>query len=68
MVRKKTKFNKSIELFHEHTGEVVRVIRFRNQTEFDDFLQGYKSMRYPGYNWRFCNINMQNKKTNEPQN
>ena len=53
MRKQKGKFKKSIELFHENTGEVVRVLRFRNQKDFNDFLYGYNSMRYPGYNWRF---------------
>jgi hypothetical protein len=53
MNRPKNKFRKTIELFHEHTGEVVRIIRFRNQKDFDDFVLSYRSMRYPGYNWRF---------------
>ena len=47
------KYKKSIELFHEKTGEVVRNIRFKNSKDFDYFLYGYKSMRYPGYNWRY---------------
>ena len=48
----KEKFNKSIELFHEKTGELVRVIKFKNIKEFDYFLSGYRLMRYPGYDWR----------------
>lgn len=48
----KEKFNKSIELFHEKTGELVRVIKFKNIKDFDNFLSGYRLMRYPGYNWR----------------
>ena len=48
----KEKFNKSIELFHEKTGELVRVIRFKTPKEFDHFLSGYRLMRYPGYDWR----------------
>ena len=54
MSKNKSKFKKSIELFHETSGVVVRVIRFRNQKDFDEFLYGYKSMRYPGYKWRYC--------------
>ena len=42
-----------IELFAEKTGIVVRKIRFRNQRDFDEFLKGFRSMRYPGYNWRY---------------
>jgi len=44
---------KSIELFHEITGEVVRKIRFRNSIAFDEFLKGFRAMRYPGYGWRY---------------
>ena len=44
---------KSIELYHEKTGEVVRKIRFRNSIAFDEFLKGFKAMRYPGYGWRY---------------
>ena len=37
----------------EKTGKVVRVIRFRNSIAFDEFLNGFKAMRYPGYSWRY---------------
>jgi len=47
------KYKKSIELFHEKTGEVVRKIRFRNSIAFDEFLKGFRGMRYPGYGWRY---------------
>ena len=47
------KYKKSIELFHEKTGEVVRKIRFRNSIAFDKFLKGFRAMRYPGYGWRY---------------
>ena len=47
------KYKRSIELFHEKTGEVVRKIHFRNSIAFDEFLKGFKSMRYPGYGWRY---------------
>jgi len=47
------KYKKSIELFHENTGEVVRKICFRNSIAFDEFLKGFRSMRYPGYGWRY---------------
>jgi len=52
MSRIGTKYKQSIELFNEKTGEVVRVIRFRNLASFDEFLKDFKSMRYPGYGWR----------------
>jgi hypothetical protein len=48
-----TKYRRVIELFDEKTGDVVRVIRFRNAIAFDDFLKDFKAMRYPGYNWRY---------------
>ena len=47
------KYKESIELFHEKTGEVVRKIRFRNSMAFDEFLKGFRGMRYPGYGWRY---------------
>ena len=53
MVKKHDKFKKSIELFHEKSGEIVRVIRFKKEKEFDDFLYAFRSMRYPGYDWRY---------------
>ena len=48
-----TKYGEAIELFDERTGEVVRVIRFRNSISFDEFLKDFKAMRYPGYGWRY---------------
>jgi hypothetical protein len=53
MVRIGIKYKKVVELFNEKTGEVVRVIRFRNSMAFNDFLKAYKAMRYPGYCWRY---------------
>jgi hypothetical protein len=47
------KYKEVIELFDEKTGDVVRVIRFRNSIAFDEFLKGFKAMRYPGYGWRY---------------
>ncbi len=44
---------RTIILFAEKTGIVVRKIRFRNQRDFDEFLNGFRSMRYPGYNWKY---------------
>ncbi len=44
---------KKIELFDEKTGIVVRTIRFHNSISFDEFLKGFKAMRYPGYSWRY---------------
>ncbi|UCF12938.1 MAG: hypothetical protein JSW06_01440 [Thermoplasmatales archaeon] len=52
MGRVGTKYKEAIELFDEKTGDVVRVIRFRNSIAFDKFLKDFKAMRYPGYGWR----------------
>jgi len=48
-----TKYKVVIELFDEKTGDVVRVICFRNSRAFDEFLKDFKAMRYPGYGWRY---------------
>jgi hypothetical protein len=53
MARIGNKYKKVIELFNEKTGEVVRVIRFRNTMTFNDFLNDFKAMRYPNYGWRY---------------
>jgi hypothetical protein len=58
MINNRGKSKKSIELFREKSGEVVRTIRFKNQKEFEYFLSGYNSMRYPGYKWRDCKSNL----------
>ena len=42
-----------IELFDEKTGGIVRLARFRTPNEFNEFLKGFKAMRYPGYGWRY---------------
>jgi len=55
MVNNKQKYKKTIELFHEKSGDTIRVIRFKKSRDFDNFLSAFKSMRYPGYNWRKCN-------------
>jgi len=31
----------------------VRKILFKNQRDFDKFLEDFKLMRYPGYKWRY---------------
>jgi hypothetical protein len=67
MVHRK-KFNKSIELFHEKSGELVRVIRFKKSQDFDNFLSAYRSMRYPGYNWRDCKKKRRKGKCYEAKN
>ena len=53
MVKHK-KYRRSIELFKENTGEVIRIIRFKSQKDFDTFLDDFRLMRYPGYKWRAC--------------
>jgi hypothetical protein len=55
-------YHRTIEIFAEKTGIVVRKIRFRNQRDFDEFLKGYRSMRYPGYNWRNVDKKKKDKK------
>ena len=54
MGRVGTKYKEVIELFDEKTGEVIRLIHFRSSIEFDEFVKGFKAMRYPGYSWRHC--------------
>jgi len=44
---------KVIELFDEHSGEVIRVIRFYDARSFEEFLTAFRAMRYPGYGWRY---------------
>ena len=53
MSRFRTKKKEVIELFDEKTGVVVRTISFRSPKEFDEFIKGFKEMRYPGYGWRY---------------
>jgi hypothetical protein len=53
MSRFRTMNKKVIELFDEKTGSVVRSICFRSPKEFDEFVKGFKEMRYPGYGWRY---------------
>jgi len=44
---------RSIELFHSKSGRIIRIIRFKNEKDFNSFLDGFNAMRYPNYNWRF---------------
>jgi hypothetical protein len=53
MSRFRTKKKEIIELFDEKTGGVIRTISFRSPKELDEFLKGFKEMRYPGYGWRY---------------
>lgn len=65
MRNSKNKFNTSVELLNEKTGEVVRIIRFRNKTDFDYFLNSFKAMRYPGFDWRYLKKPTRKVKPNE---
>ena len=47
------KFRKSIELFNEKTNEIVRKIHFKQEKEFEKFIEDFNHMRYPGYAWRY---------------
>ena len=58
------KYREVIELFDEKTGDVVRVIRFRNSIAFDEFLNDFKAMRYPGYGWRYIDKGKKKEKMN----
>ncbi len=42
MDRVGTKYREVIELFDEKTGDVVRVICFRNSRAFDEFLKDFR--------------------------
>jgi len=53
MARIGNKYKKVVELINEKTGDVVRVIRFRNLISFNDFLKDFDAMRYPNYCWRY---------------
>jgi len=53
MVRIGNKYKKVVELINEKTGDVKRVIRFRNSIAFNDFLKDFEAMRYPNYSWRY---------------
>jgi len=47
------KFRKTVELFDKKSNKVVRKIHFKNPNDFNQFLEDYRLMRYPGYGWRF---------------
>ncbi len=49
----KEKFRETIELFDEKTNEIVRKIHFKNQRDFNKFIEDFTLMRYPGYRWRY---------------
>ena len=52
MVKMK-RYNTRIELITEGTGDVKRVIYFHKSKDFNDFLESFRRMRYPGYVWRY---------------
>lgn len=64
MGRVRTKYKKVIVLLNEKTGEVVRTIIFRSPKEFNEFVKGFKEMRYPGYGWR-CRDKVKKKEKHE---
>jgi hypothetical protein len=51
-MKKRKKYKKSIELFHEKSGDIVRTLRFKQEKDFKNFKYAFNSMRYPGYKWR----------------
>ena len=53
----KEKFREIIELFDEKTNEIVRKIHFKNQRDFNKFIEDFTLMRYPGYRWRYVDKN-----------
>ena len=60
MVKKRNSV-KTIELYHENTGEVKRLIRCKDPKGLKKFLDDFNSMRYPGYGWRFREYNKRKK-------
>ena len=64
MGRVGTKYKEVIELFDEKTGNVVRTIRFDSPKEFEEFIKGFKDMRYPGYGWRYIDKRRKKGKNN----
>ena len=54
-----------IELITEKTGEVKRVIHFRKSKDFNYFLNSFRRMRYPGYDWRYKDITKKQERNNE---
>jgi hypothetical protein len=47
------RFRKSVELFDEKSNDVVRKINFKSSKDFDQFLEDFSLMRYPGYDWEY---------------
>jgi hypothetical protein len=65
MSRLRAKGRKIIELFDEKTGSVIRRISFQSPKEFEEFLKGFKEMRYPGYGWRYIDKGRKQGKNNQ---
>ena len=47
------RFKKSVELFDVKSNEIVRKIIFRSPNDFNQFLEDFSLMRYPGYDWKY---------------
>ena len=46
------RYHKTIVLFDKKSNIDVRKICFRNSKDFDNFIEDFRLMRYPGYDWR----------------
>ena len=46
------RFNKTVMLFDVKSNKDVRKIRFKKSADFDKFIEDFRLMRYPGYDWR----------------
>lgn len=51
------RYYKTVVLFDKKSNKDVRKIRFRNSKDFDDFIEDFRLMRYPGYDWRIVDRN-----------
>ena len=47
------RFRKSVEIFDKKSNDVVRKIHFKSSNDFDKFIEDFRLMRYPGYDWRY---------------
>ena len=46
------KFNKTVMVFDKKSNKDVRRVRFKKSDDFDKFIEDFRLMRYPGYDWR----------------
>ena len=46
------KFNKTVIVFDKKSNKDVRRVRFKKSDDFDKFIEDFRLMRYPGYDWR----------------